>query len=497
MSKASPLLAVGLLAVALGGCSDGDGPLDLGVGATPDLAFDAAVARAVDLGQGVGLAGTRILPGRYSLLGVTDDDQVVFYDAHGLVETLPLAGGALTSIDPDAQFVVLDGQSVFSWRAVGQTSLVGKLLAWSATSGLHEVAAASSIGDAAATSDGASLLFSDHASDDGRTIDFVLAHADGSSPTTVQSSRASGRAGCQPQLARMGARFVLASCEAAGDGGAGAARVVTIDAQSGAVTTLFDDVRPFWVADARGTRLLAIAEGGTALVRALDASGPATIVDADVADAQFLADGNALIYTTTSGALKRTSLEVIAPVTLVAEGARALRGLSPDEKWVIYRDQLDAVAFTSDLSLASTESPGPPLGLVDSVSGAVFGDCFTDKSSHVLYYADVDSDGAGRLVSRSLAGAPGTERNLGDLVWLSFAVDGSKIVYNDHWKATQLSGRADLRAIDLSGLAAGTPSVLLAAGAEQDFAFSASRDRVVYSYAVSMAKGGLYVAKLP
>ena len=131
---------------------------------------------------------------------VTDDDQVVFYDAHGLVETLPLAGGATTSIDPGAQFVVLDGQSVFSWHAVGQASLVGNLLAWSATSGLHEVAAASTIGDAAATSDGAALLFSDHASDDGRTIDFVLAHADGSSPTTVQTSRASELAGCPPQL---------------------------------------------------------------------------------------------------------------------------------------------------------------------------------------------------------------------------------------------------------------------------------------------------------
>ncbi|MFI5288544.1 MAG: hypothetical protein ACHQ17_02795 [Polyangia bacterium] len=487
--KLSLIVLLFALAPLVSGCGDDESPK------THDMSGGAADL-GVDLAVGQALSGTRLLSGTLTLKSVTSDDYAIVTDGTGLLEAVPLAGGAAIPIDSASSSSLVIDNLVFSWSNLAVGSGAGTLVVWSAAGGVKTLAQSSYPSLVAASSDDSHVLYSDGTSADGTTTNFSIAGADGTGAMQVLSQKLSDQP-CAPILSSAGSRFFVSACDPPGDGGVTSAGVVAIDQATGAVQSIATNVRNYFNTDQAGTRVLTIDLANKATVTLLAGGAPAMLTDA-VNQALFINSGATVLYDTPAQALDRIDVGGASPTLLQSANVAGIDYLSYDEKLTIFHHTVDDNTSLSDLYLASLTGPSTPIVLDDQPTAILYGDPFTDDGTQALYYTDLDASlDTGTLNALPVTG--GTARAITTTAWLSYAATGGKVIYNDNWVSITVgmtnTGRADLRMIDLSQ-ATSTP-VLIATQADELFSLSAERDKVVYTFSEAADKAGLYVAPVP
>ena len=192
--------------------------------------------------------------------------------------------------------------------------------------------------------------------------------------------------------------------------------------------------------------------------------------------------------------MRRSLLAAPSPTTLVTSGFGGLWSLSPDEKWVLYFNNLGTNG--GDIFLTSAVAPGAPLTLSEPLTGAFHGDSFTASSSHVLFSAEVDScTDVGKF--QALAVGSTNPQVLGQKVWVDWSLGASKVIFNDNFFPTGglRFGRADVEWLDL---ASGTNPTRIVDRADAVIGLSPAGDRLVYAWSLEPGpRSGLYVVPLP
>lgn len=91
--------------------------------------------------------------------------------------------------------------------------------------------------------------------------------------------------------------------------------------------------------------------------------------------------------------------------------------------------------------------------------------------------------------------AGGSNVILGSATWQDFSATAGKVVWNDNHVTVGSSGRATLRARDLSSATEATTT--LAVSADRSFALDDAKTRVVYTMSTGTGSDGLWVAAVP
>jgi hypothetical protein len=503
-------------AVAAAGCGSGTTANDMGMdlGGIHDLSIPPGDMVMV---QNV-LTGTQLTPGRFAIIDVTTDDDIVYADSTGNISSVPIAGGASVSIGTSDAQPFVRGKVVFFNNNTDQTSLVSDLSIWTKANGAQQLATATSLTWAnfqyahtyppifAASDDGQYVMFLDNASSDGFLADLVVGKTDGSSRTTIVTQATTGYDGgpCVPRFtwAQAAGRFTAVYCTAAGDAAAGTKNVIVIDptAPVAAPAPLSTNVNFISV---RGGGALAIVESGGALDSAplpfLTGTSVITSVDTGVGDAEMIPGGTGVAYIDNNGGLHRATTPGTPTLTSLAGAGAAIAfvTLSPDGKYAMTYANVDSQGQLTDLLVNSTETPGAPVSLIGTTTAAggfAYGDAFTADSTYALGFDQVDQDGTGTLMAVAVGG--GTPTTYTTRVWVVLSGTGHKILFNDNYNVVMNHQLSDLKVGDAAASGQGT---LIATNAEVDFFMSTDRSKVVFSVQreTDTAKNGVYAATVP
>jgi len=488
-------------------------------------------------------SGTQLAPGSITLIGVTSDNYAVYEnDTTGTLNVISLAGGMPTTIGTSDDRVVLSGSAVVFWTG---SARVTALSVWTAANGTKSLAMTSNAfaNTVAVSPNGSRILYFDGVDMARTSGNLFIAGTDGTGQTQLASSVALNNTSCAPALAFGGndaaaAAFCIAvppsdggttdggTTEAgAPDGGtteAGAPDAGTTDGgtsdtaspdtgttdgatpdagptpmamvqsfrgPSWTATTLATNVNPRVAVAPTGTTVLVSASNG--LLGYPIAGGAGMMIDPGGGFGMFTNDGLSVLYITPTQALKRATFPTPTPTTLAATGFTGFRSKSPDEKWVLGYATVGSPSSVGDLFLASTTTAGTPTTLSTDLTAGLFGsDGFTADSTHAIYYTDIAA-GLGNFFALPTSG--GMPKALAPNVWLHYAAQGSKVVFNDNYDEN--TDTADIRVIDAAQSA---PATVLVSVAGSDFFIAGSKDRVVYVWNyLPGAMSGLWVTPIP
>jgi Tol biopolymer transport system component len=431
-----------------------------------------------------------------SILGLTDDDQVVYVEtASSTLFAVPAAGGAAASIGPTEGSVAVASKAVFNWTGLNQDGTVSSgLQVWTAARGTHSLAGTSLVGLADSSADGSKLLYFDDAS--GSAADLYVAAVDGSSKTRLATG-VSWTQSCMPQVSFVGSSALLGYCTAAppSAGGPPVGTLALYVGASGTGMTLSTGAVLSSIQTA-GTNILYSAPGGLMLADAT--TGATNLVDATGGtSAAFTHDGQSLVYVTTDGSLKRSPVVSPRPVTLVAAGGfDGVSSVSPDDRWLLASKTRDPDTGDVDIYIASASAGGSAAAILGSATGSFYGSPFTADSSRVLY-VDNAMNGAGDYHVVPTAGGPGFK--LASRMWIGFATTGTRVVYEDGFVpgvGLGAHGIADIESVDVSAMPP-TP-VVLVNQADPNLYFTSAGDRLVYSLTFCAAGSeGIWVMPTP
>jgi len=257
-------------------------------------------------------------------------------------------------------------------------------------------------------------------------------------------------------------------------------------------TTIATGVQPRFVVDANGTEVIVSSPNGL-LWFPIGGALDGTTIGVAGTYGDFVNDGSAIVYTTTTNDLWRSSVAAPRPMPLSA-GIAYVMATSPDENWVVGFLGLDATTYEVDLYFASATMSGPTSPLVSTVTGTTggaYGDSFTADSSHAIFFTDI-GDATATLRVASLGANPGAPVAIAPNVFAAFATTGPRIVFNDAYDST--TGTADIVSVDTTNPTA-TTTLVGAAGAP--FYMTAAKDAVVYSWNVAGSAAGLWVMRAP
>jgi len=468
-----------------GGTDDAEPTVDGGQPACPEAGPDPGLVSAN------APVGTQLQAGNdLSIRGVTSDGYVVYSDDVALtLHAVPLAGGPVQDLGALGTkfWVTLTGSIVFIWANVNDVN-VGALSTWSAVTGLHAISPASFGIDAAASSTGDRIVYVDHVNTPAKTGDIFAASSDGSGATKLVSSAYID--GCFPQMAFVGTYAVATHCEAPPEKYLTHATLSSFAASTWAKMDLATNVTNYWATD-WVSKVLTTDGAGVVVIPV--AGGTATTIDAAGFLGTLTPDGNAALYSTKSGEMRRSLVTSPAPTTLVASGFGGFWSLSPDQKWTIYFG--DFGSDGTDLFLTSAVSPTTPTTLSAVATGTVSGDGFTLSSSHALFTTTIDPCNHGVGTLQALAIGTTSPRSLGQRVWADWALIDSKILFNDNFAPDNAMrfGRADIEWVDLAQAAAPTRLVDRA-----DAVIGLTKDKLVYVWSAQPGPlAGLYVTPLP
>ncbi len=496
VSRSGFLVLVGAI---VGGCGGGgvvggDGGGGMEASVPVDAGADLA-AGGKDLALGPDLAmapsGKRVFNSLAFITGITTDDQIIFDDGGGQ-HAVDVAGINEVNVDADSEFALVRGKVVFSWSNIDQVTSVANLVVWTAAAGPSSIATDSSAGVAAASDDGAWVLYTDKSTVDGNTAELWIAKIDGSGAKKLLALRTD--TDCYPQ-ARFGAgRFVFSYCDLPTDGGATGATVASLDPAKGTVDTLKTDASLDFFVDNKLGNVLVMTEAGSAALVPI-AGGQEKALDNDVNEALFTPDGMAVVYSTRAGALKRSPTAVPAPTTLVGADVLLFQGSSPTLSHIIYSSETEDQSGNNygDLFLASATAPGAATKLLGTITGGIYGDPFTADGLNAIYFTECDDDGVCTLNTRPAAG--GAEVKLADTSWQALAVGAGKVVYNDNVVLGADSAVGDLLLKDLAAPA--TPAKLLTKGADIDLYLNTSKTKIIYTVSEPASAEGIYVMAVP
>jgi hypothetical protein len=430
--------------------------------------------------------------GTLTLRGVTSDGWAVYTDDDTLVlHAVPIAGGAARDIvQLDDSFALsIWSDVVFVWPTKNDAGM-GPLTVWTAQSGPHAVSQASLAPFVAASANGDTVIYLDGVDPSGQTGNVVTAANDGSGMdvllTSVQQLQSSA---CQALMGFAGAYAIVAHCDSGTQGTTISSFALSGSTRADLATNAVD----YWSTDPNGTMVVTGTDAGSVVVPI--GGGTPAIIDPSGTGGSVIGNGQAVVYGTKSGALRRSPVSDPAPMTLVQSGFGGLYALSPDENWLLYYTSLNSQQYVSDLYLASASAPGSPTTLSSSETARVFGDAYTLDSSHAMYFTDIEpSLNVGTLHAMALDGS-GQQLVLGQLAWLSMAGQGDRVVFNDGFTLNGGRGRADIRVVDFSK---GNAASLIVSQADSEIEMSPARDAVVYTWSLDGgARAGLYVAAIP
>jgi hypothetical protein len=445
---------------------------------------------------GAGPKGTQLVKSSTaSILGLTDDDQVVYVDtASNTLFTVPAAGGAATSLGSTEGSVGIASKAVFDWTGLSQDGTTGTVLqVWTSGGGMHSLASGASLaGVADSSADGTKVVFFDNAS--GSTADLFVAGIDGSAKTKLAAG-IFWTANCMPEVSFLGTSIVLGYCTAvpSGMGSNVGTLAVYVGAAGAGVTLSTNALLSFQSA---GTNI--VYNAGGALLAADATSGATTVIDAAGGNsATFSHDGQSVFYLATDGSIKRSSIASPSPAILVAGGGfGTVWSLSPDDQWLLASKNRDPNSGNSDIYIASAATAGPANAILSSTTGSFYGSAFTADSSRVLY-VDNTMNGAGDYHVAPTTGGPGVQ--IATQMWIGFATTGTKVVFQDNFVPSvglNAQGIADIESIDVS--AAAPTSSLLVNQADPNLYFTSAGSSIVYSLTFcAVGSQGIWVMPTP
>jgi len=468
-------ITLALSFTALGACSSTEA--GGGGGPTPDAGADTSVADAsVDTGSDAGSdavadageapVGTKL--GTGIIRGVTTDDFAIVVDT--AVTAVPLAGGApqkiVDGVDVKVASVVVAGNVALVWS----TGNNGPLYVWTAAHGAVKLADASSNNFTrqwlSVSPDRTRVLFSANVTS--TSIDFAVANVDGTGKATLTAGL-TGTAG-------FGLKW------------AGHYAIVNVG-RNGAVDAYTFDANASWAmasiaTGAHGAEVSPLGNSTVDLVRAgnddllaypLGGGSPTTLDTADDS-IDVLRDGTTVLYATTAGALKRTSVTGGTPTTLVASGVdvspnNGARFFSPDEKFVLYPNTAGSV-----VGLASVVATSTPTTFAGSLNFTT--DAFTADSAFALYHT------SGRLpldvIAVPVAGGMAKTVATGGAAW-HWALGGAKLLFAGDQRTSAIAN-VPAFALKTTDLATSAPPKTIATRVLGSFYTSSAKDKVVYTW---------------
>jgi hypothetical protein len=445
---------------------------------------------------GAGPKGTQLVKSSTaSILGLTDDDQIVYVDtSSSSLLAVPAAGGAPASIGPTEGAVRLASRAVFSWTGLNGGGTVGTgLRVWTAARGPQSLAGASLVGVADSSVDGSRVLYFDNAG--ASTADLYVAGVDGSGKTRLATGIYWAQ-GCMPQVSFVGSSALLGYCTAAPANAAMPVGTLALYVGGGGAGMTLSTSADLSSLQSAGASVLYNAPAGLMLANAT--TGATTLIDATGGtSAAFTHNGQSLVYVTTDGAIRRSSIASPSPATLVAAGGfDSLSPTSSDDRWLLASNMRDPNTGNSDIYVASATTAGSATAILGSATGTFYGSPFTADSSRVLY-VDNAMNGAGDYHVAPTTGGPAIK--LASRMWIGFATTGTRVVFEDGFVpgvGLNTQGVADIRSVDVS--AASPAPALLVNQADPGLFFTSARDRLIYSL-TSCARGseGIWVMAAP
>lgn len=490
-------------------------------------------------GDGGGDNNPQLKAGDVSLIGVTNDSQVV-YTVKGTgtthnIEAVPLAGGAPATLGTvaDDNDISLAGNTVAFWTAVDATG-VGTINLWTKAGGVKANVATQSVpGLISSSEDGSKIAFTLNSPADTADIAITTPGA----PSVVANATTAllpnvnvVSPACSADFGFVGKTFFSGHCTGPGNGAGAltkASLVEVADLVTPTVKTLVDGaaaaginaIRPQWSPDKTGTHLLVFAlTAGAAANQArvlTRGSGAPTVtnIENNAASGFLSDDGTKVFYRTTAPAagggtpnafrsapaLANNATPNNPPagaITLVASpGYPSTINVSPDKTHVLFR-KLAVVG-------AKGEVPRVDINLIDTTTAAQTGAAlvatatgfpggFTSTGTHVIYLTELSAQGIGKLKVRPVAAA-GVERDVASGAGLPRPLPGgTRAVFFNNPKQAGQGVSIDLQIFDVAGTAAPKPVVT---AIDPFFEIAGAGTKVVYTR--PGATGGLYAAVLP
>ncbi len=451
--------------------------------ACPDAGADPSLANAKPP------VGTQLLQGDdLSIRGVTSDGFVIYSDnVTQTLHAIRTTGGValdLGALGPK-YWVTVNGAVAFIWTNVSGSN-VGALSTWSNASGLHPVGTASFGLVATPSPNGDRVLYVDHMDSAGSRGDIYVASIDGTNAVKLVPS--AYIAGCYPELAFVGAYVVVSHCDAQPNT-LPTTTISSFTVPGWARADLVTGAEDFFWANASTGQVLASNAPGIYVIPI--GGGPKTTIDAQGFWGSLSSDGTTALYDTMSQAMRRSSTTAPAPTTIIPNSFGGFWSVSPDEKWMLYFNNLGTVG--GDMYMASTLTPGLPVTLSPTLNAGLVGDAFTANSSYAIYTAGVDPcSQVGAL--QVLAAGSSTPQKLGDAAWVDWSLGDSKLVFADNFFPTGGArfGRADVEWIDLSQ---GMTPTRMVDRADAVIGLSPNADQLIYVWSAQPgSQAGMYAA---
>ena len=419
------------LLLACVGCrsNPATGPDAGGVDAPPDAGMIPQAA-----------TGTQIVNHGAFVGGITSDGYVAYYDfdadGHSVAKVVSAAGGPEVVIatstgtgKQDVRFEIA-GKLVFAWTDRGNR--VADLTVWSLATGAVSIGGGIRPGRAAATPDGASIIYETNITT--TTVDVAGGLIAGTKTTLVTANSQDNDCWRDTDLVAAGDRLLVRFCPAgatnwslrsfAGDG-TGAVELSTT------ANTATYDTRAVWL------------DGTGALRSALPDGTGAVDLATGIAEVKLAADHATLAARSATGAILVMPIDGSAqPTTYVASGAMMLGNVSPDASTVLYATVLDSRPGESPAPVqpytdvrAATATGSTTLVTAATSCPACLASSFTPDGKDALVLDPIDNSptaqGEGPMRVVSLATGQ-TDAMFGTVVYDAFPLAGStRMVFLD------------------------------------------------------------------
>jgi hypothetical protein len=435
--------------------------------------------------------GTLLASGNsLSARGVTSDGYEIYSDDYAFqLYAVPIAGGSSQTIASLGSnfWVTVVGQVVFAWSNVTGAA-VGALTVWSSAAGSHALDPASFGILGSSSPDGSQVLYVGNVDAQGQTGDVFVASTNGSGSTRLLQGQQ--LTGCFPQLGFAGSYAIATHCDVA-PGTGPSATISSFASPAWTRADLATNAENIWSADNAGTIVLASTGGGVMVVPI--GGGAATTIDSSGFMGQLILGGQAAVYSTVTGNLRRSAVTAPSPMTL-ASGVGGFYGFSPSWGSVLYYQ--NQATNGTDLYLSSTAMAGSQQTISTAQNVAVNGDAFTTDSNYALYSTS-NNVCTGAAAFNALAVSGGSPIPLGTNVWDDWAATGSKVVFSNNYVATGglRYGRADIESVDLAN---GTTPTVVVSQADAIVDLNPAGDHIIYSWSLQPGPlAGIYITPVP
>ncbi|GAC1561255.1 MAG: hypothetical protein NVS3B10_19140 [Polyangiales bacterium] len=422
-----------------------------------------------------------ILSGEYRLYGLTSDGWAIAWNnGDASIHAVPIDGGAEQVLARPTHWIQAwtSGRVVFMYDDTAST-----LSVWSSTVPVRVISTApkGAFVTSAATREGDAIVWYDVAS--ASTVNLRWARTDGSASLTVVA----GTTACNDYPRGAPGRVLTPICTSASSGAGGAFSIASIDAATGAATTLVSAARGGWATDPAGALVFA-STATDAKLYPTDGSAPLPVEAGIARDPLFTADGANVLYDADGPSfervLRRAPVATGTPTTITSTIGR-LEAVSADG------------AFAAYSVVSSSTGPGGDLWSVSTADGVKHAVAATTTNAPVA--SGFTTDGQYLLFNPSAAWVPdafeldayptagGAVKTLAYSADAVTALGGSKVLYTVYGTTGD-----DLDWVDVSASSTFPTSI---ASDVQKYFITSARDRIVY--AKQYVAAGIYVVPVP